>query len=126
MGFTGKQVIHPNQVDVAQQAFMPSKEKIEWATGLIEAFKKHQQTGAVSVNLAFYLTFINYPMNLNLNTLGSLHLSRPNDWHAVSFTGRKYHGNCQKGQSKKAIIKEWYLAQMRIFHIQDDQCYAML
>lgn len=47
MGFTGKQVIHPNQVDVTQQAFTPSKEKIQWATGLIEAFHLHQKTGAV-------------------------------------------------------------------------------
>lgn len=47
MGFSGKQVIHPSQVDVVQQAFTPSQEKIEWAMGLIEAFKKHQQTGAV-------------------------------------------------------------------------------
>lgn len=51
MGFTGKQVIHPSQVDVAQQAFTPSQEKIEWATGLIDAFKKHQQTGAVCLYL---------------------------------------------------------------------------
>lgn len=51
MGFTGKQVIHPSQVDVAQQAFTPSQEKIEWATGLIDAFEKHQQTGAVCLYL---------------------------------------------------------------------------
>jgi citrate lyase subunit beta-like protein len=48
MGFTGKQIIHPGQVDVTQEAFSPSKEKIEWAIGLIEAFEKHQKSGAVS------------------------------------------------------------------------------
>lgn len=47
MGFTGKQVIHPGQVDITQEAFTPSKEKIEWALGLIEAFKQNQSSGAV-------------------------------------------------------------------------------
>ncbi|RNA40806.1 citrate lyase subunit beta mitochondrial [Brachionus plicatilis] len=46
MGFTGKQVIHPGQVDVCQNAFTPSQEKIEWATGLVEAFEHHQKSGA--------------------------------------------------------------------------------
>jgi citrate lyase subunit beta-like protein len=49
MGFTGKQVIHPNQVDIAQDAFTPSKEKIEWALGLIHSFEEHQKQGAVRV-----------------------------------------------------------------------------
>ena len=48
MGFTGKQVIHPGQVDITQEAFTPSKEKIEWAQGLIEAFDQHQISGAVT------------------------------------------------------------------------------
>lgn len=45
MGFTGKQVIHPGQVDIVQKAFMPSEVKIKWARGLVEAFKSHQQSG---------------------------------------------------------------------------------
>lgn len=47
MGFTGKQVIHPGQVDVTQSAFTPTQEKIDWALGLIEAFNQHQSSGAV-------------------------------------------------------------------------------
>jgi citrate lyase subunit beta-like protein len=53
MGFTGKQVIHPIQVDVTQEAFSPSKEKIQWACGLVEAFEKHQSSGAVKINSYF-------------------------------------------------------------------------
>lgn len=45
MGFTGKQVIHPSQIEVVQQAFSPSKEKIQWAQELTEAFDGHQQSG---------------------------------------------------------------------------------
>merc|ERR1711963_684444 len=45
MGFNGKQVIHPAQIPVVQEAFAPSPEKISWATELIQAFEQHQQEG---------------------------------------------------------------------------------
>ncbi|XP_063130431.1 citramalyl-CoA lyase, mitochondrial isoform X1 [Rattus norvegicus] len=45
MGFTGKQVIHPNQIAVVQEQFTPTPEKIRWAEELIAAFKEHQQLG---------------------------------------------------------------------------------
>ncbi|XP_077783815.1 citramalyl-CoA lyase, mitochondrial isoform X5 [Podarcis muralis] len=45
MGFTGKQVIHPNQVAVVQEQFSPSPEKIMWAEELITAFEEHQRIG---------------------------------------------------------------------------------
>ncbi|EPY72991.1 citrate lyase beta-like protein [Camelus ferus] len=45
MGFTGKQVIHPNQIAVVQEQFSPSPEKIKWAEELIAAFKERQQLG---------------------------------------------------------------------------------
>lgn len=49
MGFTGKQVIHPDQVPVVQQAFAPSPQQVEWARGLIQAFQEHQALGKVCV-----------------------------------------------------------------------------
>lgn len=45
MGFTGKQVIHPNQIPVVQAQFTPALEKIQWAEELIAAFKEHQRLG---------------------------------------------------------------------------------
>ncbi|XP_070568487.1 citramalyl-CoA lyase, mitochondrial-like isoform X1 [Ptychodera flava] len=45
MGFTGKQVIHPNQVAIVQECFSPSPEKIDWATELVKAFEAHQESG---------------------------------------------------------------------------------
>ena len=45
MGYTGKQVIHPIQIEAVQNAFTPSEEKIEWARQLVDAFDAHQQTG---------------------------------------------------------------------------------
>ena len=48
MGFTGKQVIHPCQIPVVQETFLPSKDAIAWAEGLVKAFYEHQQRGKVS------------------------------------------------------------------------------
>ncbi|XP_018023458.1 citramalyl-CoA lyase, mitochondrial isoform X2 [Hyalella azteca] len=45
-GFTGKQVIHPCQVDIVQRAFSPSPKRVQWARGLLEAYEKHQTQGA--------------------------------------------------------------------------------
>ncbi|GAB5373339.1 hypothetical protein AAMO2058_001742700 [Amorphochlora amoebiformis] len=40
-GFAGKQVIHPSQVEIVQQAFTPTKEAIEEATELLAAYQEH-------------------------------------------------------------------------------------
>ncbi|KAJ8012518.1 hypothetical protein DPEC_G00043650 [Dallia pectoralis] len=45
MGFTGKQVIHPDQVQPVQEEFSPSHERVQWATELIAAFGAHQERG---------------------------------------------------------------------------------
>lgn len=45
MGFSGKQIIHPNQVDIVQEAFTPSDKEIETAVRLIENFNVHQDKG---------------------------------------------------------------------------------
>lgn len=45
MGYTGKQIIHPGQIDIVQESYTPSKSKINWASDLIDSFEKHQQSG---------------------------------------------------------------------------------
>ena len=44
-GFTGKQIIHPGQVDPVQDAFTPDQETIDRAVRLIQAFEEHQSAG---------------------------------------------------------------------------------
>jgi len=44
-GFSGKQVIHPNQVPVAQEAFTPSNAAIEYAKRIVESFESSQKEG---------------------------------------------------------------------------------
>uniref|UniRef100_A0A3Q3IKF0 Citramalyl-CoA lyase, mitochondrial n=1 Tax=Monopterus albus TaxID=43700 RepID=A0A3Q3IKF0_MONAL len=45
MGFTGKQVIHPWQIEAVQEEFSPSQERVQWARELIAAFDQHQKEG---------------------------------------------------------------------------------
>jgi citrate lyase beta subunit len=45
LGFSGKQIIHPNQVSVAQEAFTPSDEAIEYAKRIVESFESSQKEG---------------------------------------------------------------------------------
>jgi len=44
-GFSGKQVIHPNQVPVVQEAFTPSTEEIDYAKRVVETFDASQREG---------------------------------------------------------------------------------
>jgi citrate lyase beta subunit len=44
-GFSGKQIIHPNQVLPVQEAFTPSDEAIEYAKRIVESFESSQKEG---------------------------------------------------------------------------------
>jgi len=46
LGFSGKQIIHPAQVEPVQSAFTPSDEAIAYARRLVDAFETHQKLGA--------------------------------------------------------------------------------
>ena len=45
LGFSGKQIIHPNQVAAVQEAFTPSIEAIEYAQRVVDAFSASQKEG---------------------------------------------------------------------------------
>lgn len=44
-GFSGKQVIHPSQAPVVQEAFTPSPEEIRYAKRVVETFESSQREG---------------------------------------------------------------------------------
>lgn len=50
MGFDGKTLIHPGQVEGANAAFAPSEQAVEDARGLIAAFEDGQGSGVVTYN----------------------------------------------------------------------------
>ena len=45
LGFSGKQIIHPDQIAPVQEAFTPGDEAIQNALRIMEAYEKHQQAG---------------------------------------------------------------------------------
>jgi citrate lyase subunit beta-like protein len=51
LGFSGKQVIHPNQVPVVQEAFTPSVEAIAYARRIVETFEASQKEGKGAYSL---------------------------------------------------------------------------
>lgn len=51
MGFAGKQVIHPSQVEVVQSAFTPSPEEVERAVQVVALYTAQQQAGKGAIGL---------------------------------------------------------------------------
>jgi len=51
LGFSGKQVIHPNQVPVVQEAFTPSAEAVAYARRIVETFEASQKEGKGAYSL---------------------------------------------------------------------------
>jgi citrate lyase subunit beta-like protein len=49
--FSGKQLIHPGQIDIVNKAFSPSEERIRWARELLEAFEQQERAGKVSFGI---------------------------------------------------------------------------
>ncbi|PAA56254.1 hypothetical protein BOX15_Mlig027948g1, partial [Macrostomum lignano] len=46
MGFTGKQIIHPSQLEPCHAAFSPVTSRVAWAERLCEEFERHSSAGA--------------------------------------------------------------------------------
>ena len=51
LGFSGKQIIHPNQVSVVQEAFTPSDEAVQYARRIVETFEASQKEGKGAYSL---------------------------------------------------------------------------
>ncbi len=51
LGFVGKQIIHPNQVSVVQEAFTPSEEAVTYAKRIVETFEASQKEGKGAYSL---------------------------------------------------------------------------
>lgn len=45
LGFNGKQLIHPTQVEIAQKTFQPSDKEVEWAVRVVIADEKADKQG---------------------------------------------------------------------------------
>jgi citrate lyase subunit beta/citryl-CoA lyase len=45
LGFDGKTLIHPSQIETANQAFSPPDDEVRWARTVVEAFKSPEAAG---------------------------------------------------------------------------------
>lgn len=50
LGFDGKTLIHPSQIDPANVAFGPSKTDLDWARAVVAAFEAQPDAGVLSVS----------------------------------------------------------------------------
>ncbi len=50
-GFSGKQVIHPNQIAPANTIFSPTREEVEWAQKILEVYEEGRRSGRGAVRL---------------------------------------------------------------------------
>lgn len=73
LGFQGKMVIHPAQIEIAHEVFSPTEDEISYARKVVEAFESAEKQGVASVNLDGKM--IDYPvmnrakqlLNININ-----------------------------------------------------------
>ncbi len=50
LGFTGKQAIHPSQIEIIHEIFTPTLEEIENARKIVEAFTEKEGKGVITVD----------------------------------------------------------------------------
>ncbi|MBS3976338.1 MAG: CoA ester lyase [Syntrophomonadaceae bacterium] len=60
LGFFGKMVIHPNQIDPVNKVFSPTEEEVLWASKVAAAFDQAEAQGTASIQLEG--KFIDYPV----------------------------------------------------------------
>jgi len=51
LGFTGKQIIHPKQIEIAHECFAPSAERVQWAQRIVDESKKFEGQGMGAFSL---------------------------------------------------------------------------
>ena len=51
LGFSGKSVIHPDQLDVVHDVFTPSEDEVAWAKAVVESFAASQAAGEAALAL---------------------------------------------------------------------------
>ncbi len=60
LGFQGKALIHPQQIDVVKAVFKPTEQEIKQAEEIVAAFKKAEESGSSSIRVGDQ--FVDYPI----------------------------------------------------------------
>lgn len=59
-GFQGKQCIHPRQIEICNRTFSPTKEEIEYAEKVVQAFREAESSGTAAIQVDG--KFVDYPV----------------------------------------------------------------
>jgi citrate lyase subunit beta/citryl-CoA lyase len=51
LGYTGKQVIHPSQIELANDIFSPSSKELEWANEVRSKFEEAKKSGRGAIRV---------------------------------------------------------------------------
>jgi citrate lyase subunit beta/citryl-CoA lyase len=51
LGYAGKQVIHPSQVNMANEVFSPTAEELAWAERVLQAYERASEVGLGAISL---------------------------------------------------------------------------
>ena len=51
LGMDGKTVIHPTQIEAANEAFSPGEEEVQWARRILAAFEQRENQGKGVINM---------------------------------------------------------------------------
>ncbi len=51
LGYSGKQVIHPSQIPIANEIFAPSREEVEWAKRVVKAYDEARASGKGAIRV---------------------------------------------------------------------------
>ncbi len=60
IGYQGKLLIHPNQIDTVKRAFTPTEEEIQQAKTIIKAFEEAENSGSAAIRVGD--KFVDYPI----------------------------------------------------------------
>jgi citrate lyase subunit beta/citryl-CoA lyase len=60
LGFRGKLVIHPKQIQPVHAVFSPTKEELEWAQRIVEAFEEAEKKGVAAISVQGKM--VDYPV----------------------------------------------------------------
>lgn len=60
LGFRGKLLIHPKQIQPIHTVFSPTKEELEWAQAVVEAFEEAEKRGVAAISVGGKM--VDYPV----------------------------------------------------------------
>jgi len=67
LGYQGKMIIHPDQIDIVHQVFSPSAEELAYAARVVAAFEEAEKNGLAAIHLDGKM--IDYPVMLRARQL---------------------------------------------------------